>query len=79
MDMGAEVINRIYTYLAMAGGFVVTLILAFTRGKSQGKQQTEAKQNEQQLEAIKTVQKRIHKAGNVTADDVRDELRKGDF
>jgi uncharacterized membrane protein YdjX (TVP38/TMEM64 family) len=71
--------NKLTTILIAVTGITVSLFTAFMRGKSAGKQATEAKHNEQQLEAIKELQQRIHKAGDVSGDDVRDSLRKGDF
>jgi hypothetical protein len=71
--------NEILGWIAALSAIMLTIFTAFMRGKSQGKQQAEAKQNEQQLEAIITVQKRIHEAGYVSNDDVRDSLRKNEF
>jgi hypothetical protein len=67
-------INRIYTYLAMAGGFIVTLLVAFMRGKSQGKQQAEAKQNEAIIDNVAKKQQVQNNVAAMSDDDRRDEL-----
>lgn len=84
--IGNMLINRITAYLALAGGFIVTLLIAFLGGKSAGKQQEQAKhavmeqeRTEAQLHEIKRHQEIINRNGRATRDDVLDSLRKGDF
>lgn len=72
-------INRIYTALTAAGIILLALFGIHRSGKQAGKQQQEATHNAEQLKQIKAVQERIHHAGHISNDDVRDSLRKGDF
>ncbi len=54
---------------------MVALLFVFMRGKSQGKSELEAKQNEAIIEQTKQVQEIIHRVGNMSADE-RERLRK---
>ena len=74
-------INRIYAYLALAGGVIVTLLLAFTRGKQSGKQQTEAKQNEQTLDNVaqaKQIENNVTGSDTVTRNRLRTKWTRSD-
>jgi len=66
--------NRIYAYLAMAGGFIVTLLVAFMRGKSQGKQQAKAKQNEEIIDNVAKKQQVQNDVAAMSDDAKRNEL-----
>ncbi len=72
-------IHRIYAYIATFAVIVLAILGIRQGGKQAGKQQAEAQYNEEQLQAIKEVQKRVHDAGDVNRDDVINSLRKGDF
>ena len=72
-------INRIYQYLTLSIGLLLVLFGIHRSGKKSGKAQSEATHNAEQLKQIKSVQERIHKAGHISNDDVRDSLRRGDF
>jgi uncharacterized membrane protein YdjX (TVP38/TMEM64 family) len=67
--------NQIAGYLIAIGGIIIAIFTAFMRGKTQGRQQAEAKQNE---DIIRTQQK-INDAGNLSSDDVLKRLRDGEF
>jgi cAMP phosphodiesterase len=69
----------IYAYLGLALTAISVLFGIHRSGKQSGKQQAEATHNAEQLKQIKEVQQRIHDAGHLSNDDVRDSLRKGDF
>jgi hypothetical protein len=77
--IGNMLINRITAYLAMAGGFIVTLLFAILKIRKGGADAQKLKTEQQTNEQIIAVQKRIHEAGYISNDDVRDSLRKGDF
>jgi hypothetical protein len=72
-------LNRITAYLALAGGFIVTLLFAMARIRKGGADAQKLKTEQQTNEQIIAVQKRIHEAGYVSNDDVRDSLRKNEF
>jgi hypothetical protein len=72
-------LNRITAYLALAGGFIVTLLFAMARIRKEGADAQKLKTEQQTNEQIIAVQKRIHEAGYVSNDDVRDSLRKNEF
>jgi uncharacterized membrane protein YdjX (TVP38/TMEM64 family) len=67
--------NQIAGYLIAIGGIIIAIFTVFMRGKTQGRQQAEAKQNE---DIIRTQQK-INDAGNLSSDDVLKRLRDGEF
>ena len=67
--------NQIAGYLIAIGGIIIAIFTAFMRGKTQGRKQAEAKQNE---DIIRTQQK-INDAGNLSGDDVLKRLRDGEF
>ena len=71
--------NRITAYLALAGGFIVTLLFAMARIRKGGADAQKLKTEQQTNEQIIAVQKLIHEAGYVSNDDVRDSLRKNEF
>ncbi len=66
-------------WIMSIGALLSAIVVIFMSGKRRGKQDMEAKQNADTLEAIKNVQERIHRAGNVDGDDITRSLRKGDF
>jgi uncharacterized membrane protein YdjX (TVP38/TMEM64 family) len=67
--------NQITGYLIAIGGIIIAIFTVFMCGKIQGRQQAEAKQNE---DIIRTQQK-INDAGNLSSDDVLKRLRDGEF
>lgn len=69
-------INRIYLWLATLGGLLLAIFAIFTRGKSAGKHQQQAKQNE---DTIRIQQAIIQASKPMSVDDTIDVLRKGKF
>jgi phage-related minor tail protein len=70
-----NILNDIRTYLVVTAAIVAAFIGAWLQGKKSGKQQAEAKRNEEILET----QKRIHEAGHLSNDDIAERLRHGEF
>lgn len=69
--MIANILSHIKIIVISVFGVFLTIGAIFLRGKSAGKKQAEAKQNEAILEQTKQAQEVIHRVGNMSSDERR--------